>query len=79
MKFLTFSRVGHVYGDQRKTRSCYVTSTKGERTEETLFIAEKAIHKSLAEEITCKPQLVEELEVVYLSDTDPEKLAYVGI
>ena len=55
-----------------------MSSTKGKRTEETLSIAEKAIHKSLAEQITRKPQPVEELEAVYLSDTDPENLTYVG-
>ncbi|XP_052170472.1 uncharacterized protein LOC127786825 [Diospyros lotus] len=78
MKFPTLSGVGQVRGDQRKARSCYVSSTKGKRTEETLSIAEKAIHKSLEEEIARKPQPVEELEAVHLSDADPEKLAYVG-
>ena len=52
--------------------------TKGKKTEETLSIAEKAIHKSLEEGTARKPQFVEKLEAVYLSDTDPEKLAYVG-
>ncbi|XP_052210357.1 uncharacterized protein LOC127813436 [Diospyros lotus] len=77
-QFPTLSRVRQVRGDQRKARSCYVSSTKGKMTEETLSIAEKAIHKSLAEEIARKPQPVEELEAVHISDTDPEKLAYVG-
>ncbi|XP_052209219.1 uncharacterized protein LOC127812736 [Diospyros lotus] len=62
MKFPTLSRVGQVRGDQRKARSCYVSSTKGKRAEETAH----------------KPQPVEELEAVRLSDTDPEKLVYVG-
>ena len=78
MKFPTLTGVGQVRGDQKKARTCYVSSTKGKRMEETLSIAEKAIHKSLAEEIARKPQPVEELEAVHLSDTDPEKLAYVG-
>ena len=51
---------------------------KGKRAEETLTIAEKAIHKSLAEEIARKPQPVEELEAVHLHESDPEKLVYVG-
>lgn len=47
-------------------------------TKKTLSIVEKAIHKSLAEKISHKPQPVEKLEAVHLSETDPEKLAYVG-
>ena len=78
IKFPTLSRVGQVRGDQKKARACYVSSTKGKRTEETLTIAEKAIHKSLAEEIARKPQPVEELEAVRLHESDPEKLGYVG-
>ncbi|XP_052193948.1 uncharacterized protein LOC127802273 [Diospyros lotus] len=79
MKFPTLSGVGQVRGDQRKARSCYVSSTKGKKAEETLSIAEKAIHKSLEEETARKPQPVEKLEAVRLSDTDPEKLVYVGM
>ncbi|XP_052185282.1 uncharacterized protein LOC127796919 [Diospyros lotus] len=78
MKFPTLSGVGQVRGDQKKARSCYVSSTKGKRAEETLSIAEKAIHKSLEEETARKPQPVEELEAVRLSDIDPEKLVYVS-
>ena len=56
--------------------TCYMSSTKGkmakEKTaEETLSIAEKAIHKSLVKEITRKPQPVEELEAVCLNESDP--------
>jgi len=71
MKFPTLSGVGQVRGDQRKARTCYVLSTKGKRAEETLSIAEKAIHKSLVKEITRKPQPVEELEAVCLNESDP--------
>jgi len=78
MKFPTLSRVGQVRGDQKKARTCYVSSTKGKRAEETLSIAEKAIHKSLAKEIACKPQPIEELEAVCLHESDLEKLVYVG-
>ena len=78
MKFPTLSRVGHVRGDQKKARTCYMSSTKGKRAEETLTIAKKAVHKSLVEEIALKPQPVEELEAVHLHESDPKKLVYVG-
>ena len=74
MKFPTLSGVGQVRGDQKKARTCYVSSTKGKRAEETLTIAEKAIHKSLAKEIARKPQPIEELEAVCLHESNPEKL-----
>ena len=70
MKFPTLTGVGHVHRDQKKARTCYVSSIKGKRMKETLSIVEKAIHKSLGKEIARKPQPVEELEAVYLSDTD---------
>ncbi|XP_052182016.1 uncharacterized protein LOC127794803 [Diospyros lotus] len=55
MNFPTPTKVGQVRGDQKKARTCYMSSTKGKRTEETLSIAEKAIHKSLEERVTRKP------------------------
>ena len=78
MKFPTLYGVGQVRGDQKKARTCYVSSTKGKRTEETLTITEKAIHKSLAEEIARKHQPVKELEAVCLHESNPKKLVYVG-
>ena len=78
MKFPTLSQVGQVQGDQKKGRTCYVSSTKGKMIEETLSIIEKTIHKSLAKEIACKPQPVKELEAVCLRDSNPKKLVYMG-
>ena len=43
MKFSTPQRVGQVRGDQRKARTCYVASTKGKQSEETLSIAKKTM------------------------------------
>ncbi|XP_052206795.1 uncharacterized protein LOC127811124 [Diospyros lotus] len=78
MKFPTPAGVGQVQRDQKKAQTCYVSSTKGKRDEETLSIAEKAIQKSLEEGAARKPQPVEELEAVHLSEADSEKVAYVG-
>jgi len=46
MKFLT------PYGDQKKARTCYVSSTKGKKKEETMTTTKQAIDK---------PQSVEKL------------------
>ena len=59
IKFLTLTGVGQVHRDQKNVWTCYVSFTKGKMMKETLSITEKAIHKSLAEEIARKPQPVE--------------------
>ena len=77
MKFPILERVGQVR-DQKKARTCYVSSMNGKRTEETLSIAKQAIHKSLTGVSAYKPQPMEKLEAWHLSETDPEKLTYVS-
>ena len=75
MKFPTPSDVGQVWGDQKKARVCYVSSTKSQKIKE-VAIDTKTL--STSEQASTKPQLIEALKAIRLHEDNKDKLVYVG-